>query len=158
MKPQIVVFAIFMLLSTPLGAQESDAQSVRVANEISHQVLSPFCPGKTLAMCPSPAAAEVRMQIQGMAESGMSDTQIKEAILAEHGEEFRIVEPPATDDFGLLGALGGGLALAVLALVIISRRRSPDAGEPKPEPTDEPEDPDEPDDEYLSDLRKQYRG
>lgn len=134
--------------------QQLDPHAARISNDVSQQILSPFCPGKTLAMCPSPAAAEVRMKIQEMASAGMAEDKIKEAIIAEHGEQFRIIEPPWTDNFGLLGALGGGLALAFIAVAVISRRRKGASTDgPRTTPTAEPE----PDDPYLADLRKQYR-
>ena len=152
-----------LLLTALLGfgagavAQEAtDPHAARVANQVSHEILSPFCPGKTLAMCPSPAAAEVRMKIQEMAESGMEEPEIREAIIEEHGEEFRTIEPPLIDDIGLLGALGGGFAIAVFAVVVISRRKKGAAATPEAvEASASPEPPT--DDPYLEELRKQYK-
>ena len=148
---------LLTMLGAPAVAQQptqTEAHAARVANEVSHEVMSPFCPGKTLAMCPSPAAAEVRMQIQDMASSGMETDAIKNAIIEEHGEEFRIVEPPWTDNVGLLGALGGGLALAFVAVLAITRRgrKDGDAPEQPAKPAD-----DEGGDPYLEELRSQYR-
>lgn len=152
----VIAFAVaFPVASQTNSTPAIDAHAARVANEVSHEIMSPFCPGKTLAMCPSPAAAEVRMKIQGMAESGMDEQQIKNAVIEEHGEEFRIVEPPWGDNVGLLVVLGGGLGLAVLIVVFISRRRgSNDESEPATSASSPGEGEEDP---YLSELRKQYK-
>ena len=155
-RPLIVLVLVAVLCGAGVASaqQPTDPHAARVANQVSHEILSPYCPGKTLAMCPSPAAAEVRMKIQDMAESGMTEPQIREAIIEEHGEEFRIVEPPWTDDVGLLGLLGAGLGLAFVAVFVISRRRKDEAPEPAPEPVAAGEPPPE---DYLEELRKQYK-
>lgn len=149
----VLLTIVALLWSSPAAADDPlSPHAARVANDVSHQILSPFCPGKTLAMCPSPAAAEVRITIQNMAESGMDEEQIKEAVIEEHGEEFRTIEPPWTDNIGLLGVLGGGLALAFLAVVIISRRRGGGPTDAEVATTQSDSDPEDP---YLADLRKQ---
>jgi cytochrome c-type biogenesis protein CcmH/NrfF len=65
---------LIALLATPAAAQAPPAAPARdpgqvsqITMEISNQIYSPFCPGKTLVMCPSPGAAEVRQRIQNMA-------------------------------------------------------------------------------------------
>jgi len=155
-----ILFIFLLILAVPLGAQTQgapiDPHAARIANEVSHEIMSPFCPGKTLAMCPSPAAAEVRMTIQNMAESGMDEQQIKNAVIEEHGEEFRIIEPGWSDNIGLIIALGGGLGLAVLIVVFISRRRGTD-GESVPQSSASVSGGEAEADPYLDELRKQYK-
>lgn len=121
----------------------------RVTHEVSNEIFSPFCPGKTLAMCPSPNAAEVRMQIQNMAVEGLEADQIKEKIVAQYGEEFRLVDPPLTDNVGLLGALLVGMILAALLIRSWSVRKSDD---PPVEPKEA-----KPDDPYVDELREIYK-
>ncbi len=151
----LVLALLLSVAATQAAADEPiDPHAARLANEVAHNILSPFCPGKTLAMCPSPAAGEVRMKIQDMAAAGMDEQQIKDAVIEEHGEEFRIVEPPWIDNLGLLGVLGAGLGLALLAVVIISRRR---ATTPDSTSSDAPPKEPDADDPYLAELRKQYR-
>ena len=152
---KFLAFVVLIVFATTLASAQEltgpDAHAARVATDVSHVILSPFCPGKTLAMCPSPAAAEVRMEIQEMAESGMEPEAIKNAVIAQHGEEFRIIQPPWTDDVGLLGLLGIGLVLAVFAVVIITRRRASATVEPEPAAPATEGDPEDP---YLAQLRK----
>ena len=76
------------------GVRDSGEVS-KVTQEVSKEIYSPFCPGKTLAMCPSGGASEVRQEIQVLAKEGLEKQDIKEAIIDKYGEEFRMVEPPA---------------------------------------------------------------
>ena len=162
---------VFSSLAIPQGlAQQQQGAVSRITSEASQEIYSPFCPGKTLAMCPSSAAAEVRREIQAMAEEGKSKQEIKDAIITQYGEEFRQVEPPLVDEVTLLVLLGLGLLVALLAIAYLSRRRRRDDGAPvagadgeaadsaRPDPgatdgTLRPED-----DEYLDTLRDEYLG
>jgi cytochrome c-type biogenesis protein CcmH/NrfF len=157
----LVLFASAAFAQDPKSAQTNDPEAVRLANEVSEEIYSPFCPGKTLAMCTSSAAADVRRDIQDMAAAGMDKKEIKETVITEFGDEFRMAEAGASDNVPLLVGIGAGFGLAVLAVVMISRRRS---GEEEAEPTpaaasqsvEIPADVDE-DDPYLSQLRSEYR-
>ena len=160
--------ALLALAASPaaLAQQAVDPGAVsRVTTEISREIYSPFCPGKTLAMCPSSAAADVRREIQAMAEAGQNKQEIKDAILAQYGEEFRQVEPPLLDEITLLALLALGLIVALLAIAYLSRRRpaatpleaAPD--EPRPHHPGERDGTVGPEDqEYLNTLRDEYLG
>ncbi len=105
MKSLALLLVVAVLSPTLAFAQVDDGTVSRISHEVSMEVYSPFCPGKTLAMCPSPNAAEVRMDIQAMAKQGMQKEAIKDAVVSKYGEEFRLQEPPASDNFGLFGAI-----------------------------------------------------
>lgn len=157
---QWIVAAALALTANVAHAQDAlDPHAARVANQVSYEIMSPFCPGKTLAMCPSPAAAEVRMQLQQMAESGMSEAQIRDAVIEEHGEEFRTVEPPWTDNLGLLIGLLGALlvAVGVVRLISTARKVEPTTTAASTSTSDEVGGDDELDDQYLAELRQKYR-
>jgi cytochrome c-type biogenesis protein CcmH/NrfF len=168
------------------GRVRSPGEVSQITTELSHSVYSPFCPGKTLAMCPSGGAADVRRDIQQMAAKGMEKVQIKEEIyhnyreryVEVYGEDFRITEPPSSDEAILLAALIAGLGLALIAIVVFWRRtRRPDdqteredVARDQAAATDgslehpeaagaqpDAEDLDERDREYLEDLRDEYR-
>ena len=146
----LVVLALTM--PALAGAQErSKGEVSTMTTEVSMEVYSPFCPGKTLAMCPSPNAAEVRREIQTMAEEGMSKEDIKTKLVQEYGEEFRMVEPPTGDNLGLFAAIAAGLGLAGLAIFALSRRR--ESGDVTPTESDNADEADP----YLDELREQYR-
>jgi|GEM_PF-894554 cytochrome c-type biogenesis protein CcmH/NrfF len=112
------------LAQTAATGSRSQGEVSTISMQLSDEIYSPFCPGKTLSMCPSPNAAKVRRDIQRMAREGMSKDEIKQEVLNVYGEEFRIVEPPAQDNALLLAAILAGLAIAISAVVFLTRRRN----------------------------------
>jgi cytochrome c-type biogenesis protein CcmH len=99
-----------------------------VANSISEQVMSPFCPGVTLHDCPSDNAIALRAQIAHWASLGWSRQKIMSKLTAEY-TDIRAVPPDSGASLlvWLLPAIalvvGGGFA------ALLARRwsqRSPD--------------------------------
>ena len=132
----------------------------RLSLELGQQIYSPFCPGKTLQMCTSPNAAAVRREIQDKLREGKTPDQIKTDIIDSYGEEFRMVEPPASDNIALFVALAIGLLLALTAVYVMTRRRKTDApGQAMGDEQGVGEEEDLSEDEkaYLDELRKTYR-
>lgn len=107
--------------TNPLTPRDPGAASA-MAQQISNEIYSPFCPGKTLEMCPSSGASEVRQHIQQMALDGVERQEIIETVIADIGEKYRIVAPPAQDNYMLLGLLVGAFVLFVLVVVVLTRR------------------------------------
>ena len=105
MKGIATVVAVLLVGATPALAAPED-----VANEISEEVMSPFCPGVTLEECPSQAALDLRQKIRTWAEQGWS----RERIMSELEDSFgsRIYAMPQ-DSKGL-----GAWALPVGALLL----------------------------------------
>jgi cytochrome c-type biogenesis protein CcmH/NrfF len=121
-------FLLPLLAASPALAQESHGQRgagevSKVTQEVSKEIYSPFCPGKTLAMCPSGGASDVRQEIQILAKEGLEKQDIKEAIIDKYGEEFRMVEPPAQDNYALLSVLAGALVVCLAAIWFFAARR-----------------------------------
>ena len=166
----VLLLTVMLTLTTgPTALAQTDgkAQPKRnpgevsnVVEELSQEIYSPYCPGKTLAMCPSGGAAKVRREIQDMAEGGLTKQQIKEKVLEEHGEEFRFKKPPAKDNYPLLGLIIVGLLLCGFAVWWFTRRREEDAtstGETDGPVPDDAEDLSDEDEIYLDEIRSQYR-
>ncbi len=134
----------------------------RVSREISQEVLSPYCPGKTLAMCPSGEAGKVRREIQAMAITGMDKEEIKETLIGRFGEEFRMNDAPPEDNYKLLGAIVVGFGLSITAVTLMARRRRPGEGGLQNDGQDDDDGFDEDnrsaaDDIYLEELRSEYQ-
>ncbi len=133
-----LILSVSLISASALAQQPSAAPArspgevSRISSEISNEIFSPFCPGKTLEMCPSPNAAEVRREVQRLAEQGQDKEAIKLTILETYGQEFRIVEPPPEDNIGLLIAIALGLVFALGAVYVLSRRRKRGAAPPAP--------------------------
>lgn len=119
----------------PAGAEASGAAAPRaaltprdpgaasaLAQQISNEIYSPFCPGKTLEMCPSSGASEVRQHIQQMARDGVDRQEIIEVVIADIGEKYRIVAPPAQDNYMLLGLLIAAFVFFLLVVIVLTRR------------------------------------
>lgn len=133
------------------GAAPSEGKVSNMVQELSHELYSPFCPGKTIAMCPSGGAAKVRREMQDMARQGMDKPAIKEAILDEYGDEFRFKEPPAQDNIPMIAAVLAGLLICLTAVWYLTRSGDEDDSET----TDTSNLSDE-EEVYLDEIRDEY--
>jgi len=86
---------LVVLLAGPIAA-EDPAQpptlpdsAPRWVYDMPHELMSPFCPGRTLADCPSPDAASLRMWIAVQAAAGRSRADVEEELYARYGEVIR---------------------------------------------------------------------
>jgi cytochrome c-type biogenesis protein CcmH/NrfF len=71
------------------GAPPRDpVQAEALTNELSHDLMSPYCPGRTIATCPSPQARKLEMHILDQAQQGKSRAEIETA-LAERFPDIR---------------------------------------------------------------------
>ena len=70
------------LAQTAATGSRSQGEVSTISMQLSDEIYSPFCPGKTLSMCPSPNAAKVRRDIQRMAREGMSKDEIKQEFVS----------------------------------------------------------------------------
>lgn len=101
--PALLVSLIAVTAAAQLGAPSTDWGAATRARQIEKSTLSPFCPGKTLYDCPSPAAAEWRADIQRWVREGASATEVRARLQARR------------PDFDLEGATGAGPIGALVA-------------------------------------------
>ncbi len=97
-----------VLLSAPvaLAAAEPEGWSY----ELAHELMSPYCPGRTLAECPSSKADTLRMWLQVQEASGRSVEEVKAELVERFGD--RVLSAPRPEGFGL-----AAYVLPVLAFV-----------------------------------------
>lgn len=69
------------------------------AYRLPHDLMSPFCPGRTLAECPSPQADELRLWILTQAAAGASREEVEASLLARFGDQ--ILSAPRAEGWGL---------------------------------------------------------
>jgi cytochrome c-type biogenesis protein CcmH/NrfF len=103
------------------------------AQRLFGELMSPFCPGLTLATCPSPGADSLRDDIRTRLALGASPRQIRTRYAAAWGEE--ILGAPPWRGWGVALWLMPGIALAAAAAVLLlwlSRARRAGAGPPAP--------------------------
>jgi len=112
------VALVFCLgLAAPSIARADTPEPPNWAYIAQNELMSPFCPGRTLADCPSPDAARLRMWLVVQAAAGRSREEVEEELFARYGDVMR--QAPKAEGFGLAAYLvplaafvGGGLLLA----------------------------------------------
>jgi cytochrome c-type biogenesis protein CcmH len=77
--------------ASSLRAQEQPDHLNHRATTMYQQVLSPFCPGRSLNDCPSSKAAELKDQMRDRLAQGEAPEAIIEAVIAQYGEQYRAV-------------------------------------------------------------------
>ena len=70
--------------------------------EIAHELMSPFCPGRTLSACPSAKADELRVWILMQESAGASREEVEAQLVERFGEKI-LPAPPAEDVSGIVG-------------------------------------------------------
>lgn len=119
---------VFALLASSARAQdEPEIALARQAHELSRELMSPYCPGRTLADCPSPDAGAVRDEIRESLRGGESVDAIRTRIESRFGAQ--VIGVPTTT----LGWMIPIVALAAGALVLVlALRRAVSRGAPLP--------------------------
>lgn len=79
-------------------------------------LMSPYCPGLSLASCPSPQADSLRKAIAVRFENGETPAQITEALVVDYGADIR--GSPAFEGFGATAFVVPALLMLVGALFI----------------------------------------
>lgn len=98
--------------------QDPDAQ----AQQIFTELMSPFCPGLTLADCPSPNAFDLRTEIRKRLEAGEPLEKIKDELVRKYG--VQILSDPTGTPIGTViwGVPAGLAAVAAVGLAWFVRR------------------------------------
>lgn len=109
----VIIAVVLMSIAVPATAAPED-----VADRVSRDLMSPFCPGLTIHDCPSDASLELRERITAWAERGWTYDRIVDRLEDEYGEDTLRAAPPK-EGLGLLAwwlpgmVLAGGVGLAV---------------------------------------------
>jgi len=101
--------AAALLLLTAVGPAAADAplaadpppaadEPPSWAYDLANELMSPFCPGRSLADCPSPDAASLRMWIIVQASAGRTRADVEEELYARYGGAIR--SAPKAEGFG----------------------------------------------------------
>ena len=107
--------------SRPLSPAEE-----ATAAAIARQTMSPFCPGRTLADCPSEYATEWRRDIRHMLAAGRSPAEIQDELERRAGGNLSGI--PARDTSYWVPAGFAVLGVAVLGAIFFQLRRPPGGG------------------------------
>jgi cytochrome c-type biogenesis protein CcmH/NrfF len=96
------------------GRTEAEA----LALELSHDLMSPYCPGRTISTCPSPQARELEADILAQARAGRSREQIEQILVDRFGGD---IVGYGNRPVVLYGSAIAGLVAAIL-LAYVGRR------------------------------------
>ena len=113
--------------SAPLSAQIPDGvegafQPHKEAEKAISGLLSPYCPGLMLEVCPSATAAALRDSIQALALQGRTSKELVAWMLGNHGEKYRAI--PERSGAALWAWLMPPLAIlfGLLSVILVVRR------------------------------------
>lgn len=90
----------------------------QVLQTLSNDLMSPYCPGRTIASCPSPQARQLEDHIYAQAKAGKSREEIETALVQRFGDDIVGYKAQPVLLYG--SAVVGLLALA--AVVMMGRR------------------------------------
>ena len=65
-----------------------DAERERVLAELSNELMSPYCPGRTIASCPSGQARKLEDHILAEAQAGKTREEIEQSLVERFGPEI----------------------------------------------------------------------
>ena len=82
----------------------SDRGVSREAHALSSDLMSPYCPGRTLADCPSPDAAALRQEIRTRLAAGETSEQVRAGLERQFGDA--VVGVPRTPIGWVLPGIG----------------------------------------------------
>ncbi len=112
--------------------------------ELWNELMSPFCPGRTLASCTSTEADDLRMWILVQEASGRSRDDVEAQLYAQFGDVLRAA--PRARGWHVLAYviplatfLGGGVFVVLFLRRQVSDARAAAPAEPRPPPRADPE-------------------
>ena len=146
MKARLALLATLALaLLAPAGAAAGPAS----LTEIEKQVMCPVC-GTLLQLAESPQAQRERVFINRLIAEGKSEDEVKDALVAEYGEEVLALPPDSGFSLSayVVPIVALILAAAALAIGVLRWRRAGDDG-PRGGPTDPSREPSAEDAERL---------
>lgn len=137
-KILVTVAALAWLLALPAAAaDEPEGWAYQVANEL----MSPFCPGRTLADCPSGYAESLRLWIIVQEAAGRSRADVENELYERYGDIMR--PAPRAEGLGLAAYVVPSviilLGVGVVGAVLRYHARKPDAPSATPAASRDPE-------------------
>ena len=118
--------SLVVLIGTAVWAEDFSPEVEKEASKVFHSLMSPYCPDKLIANCPSSKAAEMREDIRERIAAGESAADIREELVSMYGETVRAA--PRARGFNLLVWVLPPLAVlvgAILSVVWLRKRSVP---------------------------------
>jgi len=97
------------------------------AYDLAGEVMSPFCPGRTLSSCPSPQAAELIQWVILQEAAGATRAEVEDQLYARYGDVIR--GAPKAEGWGLAAYVIPPFAAIIgIGLVVFVLRRLSSGG------------------------------
>jgi cytochrome c-type biogenesis protein CcmH len=120
MTRRIAPIALIALLALGLGAPAQASDAPDWAHRLPNELMSPFCPGVTLAECTSSHASQLKMWILVQAAAGRGEEDVRGELYERYGDQIR--PTPKAEGIGIAAYVipvvaflaGGGLVTLVL--------------------------------------------
>jgi cytochrome c-type biogenesis protein CcmH/NrfF len=77
---------VAVIVSPPAQPTPAELQAESLTRDIAAEMPSPYCPGRSIASCPTEAARELEDDILGLAKQGQDREQIEAVLVARFGE------------------------------------------------------------------------
>lgn len=124
---RIAIAFVAVMFGPPLVASAAEQWHY----DLEQELMSPYCPGRTLTDCTSPQATELRRWIAGEEAKGRSREDVEKQLFLEFGEV--ILQAPKAQGFGLTAYVIPAVGVTLgAALVVIFLRRQQRTGAPAP--------------------------
>ena len=107
-----------LLALAPAAEPADDGRAEQVLTELSNDLMSPYCPGRTIASCPSEQARKLEDRILAEAKAGKSRDEIEQELVQQFGTEIVGYAPQPMLLYGVAAAGVGGL----IAVAWVARR------------------------------------
>jgi cytochrome c-type biogenesis protein CcmH len=130
---------LLLALALLVGAGSAGAERPW-SEQLEHELMSPYCPGRSLTECPSPQATELRLWIQAQERAGVPREQVEARLFAQFGDQLR--HGPRAEGWGLWAYLVPAAALAAggaLVFAFLRRQGRPAPAPPEAAPPRDPE-------------------
>jgi cytochrome c-type biogenesis protein CcmH/NrfF len=116
--------ALGLLLAGAAAAPAEPAAPQGWAYELMNELMSPYCPGRSINDCPSPQAQTLRMWLIVQESAGRAKADVERELVERYGES--ILSAPRAEGIGLTAYLlpVAGVALGAAILVWFLRRQT----------------------------------
>jgi len=94
---------LWLSLAGWLAAAPAWASPQGWAYDLADELMSPYCPGRTLSECPSPQAQTLRIWLVTQEAAGRPEAEVKDELVERYGKMILPAPPPA--GFGLAAYL-----------------------------------------------------
>jgi cytochrome c-type biogenesis protein CcmH len=131
--------ALLLGVSTATAADEATAAPEGWAYQLPHDLMSPFCPGRTLSACTSPQADELRMWLIVQEASGRSREDVEAELFERYGDVLR--PAPRATGFGLAAYVFPVIAFLAGGVVVVVFLRRQTRAAAESQPSSHPSDP-----------------